>query len=203
MPSSRRHPQHESVRHSSAAHGHRKPERRVFRRARTTGVLRRRRPCPRFRGPACSARSRAPSRRCPGARPSRCAGSKGNGGRPAETAASTCVRISWAASNVVTGVTVPPEAEILEIGLVGWPENRITSSWFQVPPRPAGASASVWGVPPLVSTLLSLPAAKNAMKRPSATRTGMTRPRYRRVVAPARCRAGEPRFGMGRPWSPR
>ena len=70
----------------------------------------------------------------------------------------------------------PAAPEILVIGLLAWPVKRITSSWFQVPPRPAVASARICGVPPLVSTFLSLPVAKNPMNRPSGDQNGNDAP---------------------------
>src|SRR5215216_3905335 len=52
----------------------------------------------------------------------------------------------------------------------------ITPSRFQSPPRGYPALAIVCGGPPAASTVLSLPSAEYAMKRPSGDQKGMVAP---------------------------
>src|SRR5215469_17227674 len=55
------------------------------------------------------------------------------------------------------------------------------------PPRPYGASAMTWAVPPATSTTLSFPLAKNARDRPSKDQKGKIAP----SVSPSSCASSE------------
>src|SRR5580698_2008002 len=57
-------------------------------------------------------------------------------------------------------------------GAVGAGENRITPPGPQAPPRPRGASLTIWVEPPSRSTVLSLPSAKNPRERLSGDQKG-------------------------------
>jgi hypothetical protein len=56
---------------------------------------------------------------------------------------------------------MPPPAETWYTPVPGRGTNKMTSCWFQVPPRAPAASASVWICPVARSIFLSLPWAKN------------------------------------------
>ena len=72
-----------------------------------------------------------------------------------------------AASIVVTGRGVPPEAETATIGVPNSFVKRIVPSRPQAPKKPLPLSQIVWTGPPSTPTRLSLPSAKNAISRPS------------------------------------
>src|SRR6202162_423222 len=78
------------------------------------------------------------------------------------------------ASGELTGVGVPPEAEIRYSPAPNWPlgVKRITPSRFHVPPRPDGASDSACTGPPSRSSFFSFPSAKNPRDFPSADQNG-------------------------------
>ena len=72
----------------------------------------------------------------------------------------------------MTTESAPPPAATRQMPRLGAGVKRMTPSRFQLPPRPSGASASTCGAPPVVSTVLSLPPAKNPTDRPSADQNG-------------------------------
>lgn len=72
----------------------------------------------------------------------------------------------------VIGIGTPPEAGTRNKPTC-WTPKTMTSSWFQAPgPQLPAKSATVCGVPPVASILLSLPPDGYAMKRPSGDQKG-------------------------------
>ena len=71
----------------------------------------------------------------------------------------------------VTGVALPPAADTRSSGpaIVA---KRMTSSWFQVPPSPSGASVTFCTFPLARSSAFSWRSAKNAMLRLSGAQKG-------------------------------
>src|SRR5258708_30935562 len=70
----------------------------------------------------------------------------------------------------------PPEEETRNKVLLTAGVRRMSPSLFHVPPRPSEASQMVNGGPPEDSIFLSLPPAKNAMKRLSGDQKGYVAP---------------------------
>src|SRR5262249_36100198 len=71
---------------------------------------------------------------------------------------------------------VPPAADTFERDPLKVGEKTIVSSRFQLPPRPSGASQITCDGPPAASIFLSLPSAKNPMKRLLADQKGYVAP---------------------------
>ena len=78
--------------------------------------------------------------------------------------------------SAVIGSGLPPPAEMRCSGLWVSGANRMTSSRFQVPPRPSLASQMVMAAPPLRSIFFSLPSAKNPIWRLSGDQNGNAAP---------------------------
>src|SRR5262245_10655525 len=76
------------------------------------------------------------------------------------------------ASRGASGAAVPPAEETRERDSRVLAANTMIPSRFHVPPRPIGASQSVWGGPPEASILFSLPPAKKPRKRLSGDQKG-------------------------------
>ena len=95
---------------------------------------------------------------------------KGSDGHRAETR--EFMRAAFAASSVVAGIAVPPDAGTRWSGPLSLGEKTITPSGLQLPPCPMGAFASVSGGPPAASIVLSLPPAKNPMDLLSGDQNG-------------------------------
>ena len=80
--------------------------------------------------------------------------------------------------NVANADGVPPPAatriSVMLLPIDG--VNTIVSSSVHVPPRPLGASQIVTAAPPAVEIFRSLPAAKNAIQRPSGEKNGLAAP---------------------------
>src|ERR1700682_3360757 len=75
-------------------------------------------------------------------------------------------------SGLVSSTGEPPAEDTRYNPWRASPVNRTTPSWFQVPPRPLGASQITWACPPDACTFLSLPSAKKPMNLPSGDQNG-------------------------------
>src|SRR5262249_10223960 len=81
-----------------------------------------------------------------------------------------------AASSVVAGLSVPPDADTRWRGPVSLGEKTITPSGLQLPPCPKGASTIVCAGPPVTSTILSLPPEKKPTRPLSGDQNGYLAP---------------------------